>query len=91
MKAQTESVVLVGASSRPYAAFQDEGGRTVAAGTSWKVEIKDGDGPTRAYKASAEAAEKAKALPVGSAVVLLLDVRTTGARVVGVSAAPAGR
>lgn len=87
MKAQSEPVKLVGASSRAYKEFTDDIGRTVPAGTAWTVEIKDDEGPSRRYKATAAAGEKAKSLPMGAPVVLVLDVRAaTPAKVIGVEA-----
>jgi len=89
MRAQTEPVVFIGARTREYKAFTGRDGSSVPAGVRGLVEVKEGDGPVREYRADLAVVSKASALSMGSEVVLMVEVYATGApKVIAVAPAP---
>jgi len=78
MRAQTEPVVFIGAQTRDYKSFTGRDGSTVPAGTRGLIEVKDGEGPVRQYRADLSVVAKAAALAMGAEVVLMIEVYANG-------------
>lgn len=90
MRAQTEPVVFIGARSREYKSFTGRDGSTIPAGVRGVIEVKDGDGPVREYRADLAVVSKAAGLTMGSEVVMMIEVYANGSvKVLAVAAAPA--